>query len=66
MCFAYGGANARERYVQSSEVGRALSEQLYRQGRSTDWRAAVERATGEPLDPAPLLAEFDPLPAPLR
>lgn len=52
------GERAWERYVASSGVGRFLTERLYRLGRSTDWRAAIEHATGRPLDPAPFLAEL--------
>jgi peptidyl-dipeptidase A len=47
-----------ERYVQSPEVARFLNERLYSIGRSTDWRGAIEHATGRPLDVAPFLAEL--------
>ncbi|MEP6892852.1 MAG: M2 family metallopeptidase, partial [Gaiellaceae bacterium] len=47
-----------ERYVQSPDVARFLNERLYRIGRSTDWRGAIEHATGRRLDVAPFLAEL--------
>ena len=48
-----------ERYVMSPEVARFLNERLFSIGRSTDWRGAIEHATGRPLDVAPFLAELD-------
>jgi peptidyl-dipeptidase A len=60
------GREARERYVQSPEVGELLSERLYRLGRSVDWRGAIANATGGPLDPAPFLGELAASVAPLR
>jgi peptidyl-dipeptidase A len=47
-----------ERYVESPEVARFLNERLYSIGRSTDWRGAIEHATGQPLDVGPFLAEL--------
>ena len=47
-----------ESYVESPEVARFLNERLYSVGRSTDWRGAVEQATGRSLDVGPFLAEL--------
>ena len=47
-----------ERYVESPEVARFLNERLYSIGRSTDWRGAIEHATGRPLDVGPFLVEL--------
>ena len=47
-----------ERYVASPEVATFLNDRLFRLGRSTDWRAAIEHATGRPLDAGPFLAEL--------
>ena len=48
-----------ERYVESAEVARFLNERLFSIGRSTDWRGAIEHATGHPLDVGPFLAELE-------
>jgi peptidyl-dipeptidase A len=48
-----------ERYVASPEVAGFLNERLFSIGRSTDWRGAIEHATGRPLDVGPFLAELD-------
>jgi peptidyl-dipeptidase A len=48
-----------EGYVRSSDVGRFLRERLYAPGASLDWRAAIERATGRPLDPGPFVRELE-------
>jgi peptidyl-dipeptidase A len=53
-----GGPGARSRYVHSPEVGAFLREQLYRGGRTQDWRAALVRATGRPLDPGAFVADL--------
>jgi peptidyl-dipeptidase A len=45
-----------DRYVSSPAVGRYLIEHLYRPGKSVDWREAIRRATGEPLNPAAFVA----------
>ncbi len=51
-------AGSWERYVESPEVARFLNERFFSVGRSTDWRGAIERATGRPLDVGPFLAEL--------
>jgi len=53
-----GGIDAWERYVATPEVGRFLDDRVFRLGRSTDWRGAIEHATGRGLDPQPFLAEL--------
>ncbi len=47
-----------ERYVESPEVAMFLNERLFSLGRSTDWRGAIEHATGRSLDVGPFLAEL--------
>ena len=53
-----GGTDAWERYVATPEVGRFLDDHVFRLGRSTDWRGAIEQATGRSLDVRPFLAEL--------
>jgi peptidyl-dipeptidase A len=53
-----GGEDVWDRYVSSPEVGRHLTERLYRSGASLDWRGTIEQATGRPLDPGPFVAEL--------
>jgi peptidyl-dipeptidase A len=53
-----GGDGVWERYVATPEVARFLDERVYRLGRSTDWRGAIEHATGRGLDPQPFLDEL--------
>jgi peptidyl-dipeptidase A len=45
-----------DRMISSPEVGRLLIENLYRLGKSVDWRGAIQRATGEPLNAAAFVA----------
>ena len=47
-----------ESYVASPEVARFLNERLFSIGRTTDWRGAIEHATGRTLDVGPFLAEL--------
>ena len=54
-----GGDDVWERYVAAPEVARFLNDRVFRLGRSTDWRGAIEHATGRGLDAAPFLAELD-------
>jgi peptidyl-dipeptidase A len=53
-----GDADAWDRYVTSPRVGEFLIRELYRPGKSTDWRGAVRRATGRDLEAAPFVAEL--------
>jgi peptidyl-dipeptidase A len=53
-----GGADSWAHYVSSPEVGRYLTEHLYRFGKSVDWREAVRRATGRGLEPAAFVNEL--------
>ena len=53
-----GDARAWDRYVTSPAVGEFLIRELYRPGKSTDWRGAVRRATGRDLEAAPFVAEL--------
>ena len=53
-----GDANAWDRFVASPAVGDFLARELYRPGKSTDWRAAVRRCTGRDLEAAPFAAEL--------
>jgi peptidyl-dipeptidase A len=52
------GDDPWRRYVTSPRVGEYLIEHLYRAGRSTDWRAAHNRATGQDLSPAAFVREL--------
>ncbi len=52
-----GGPEAESRFVSSPEVGAFLAERFYRDGRRRDWRGTLERATGEALSPAAMVAE---------
>ena len=45
-------------YVASPAVGAELIEKLYRPGKSVDWRGAIARATGSPLDAAAFAREI--------
>jgi peptidyl-dipeptidase A len=45
-----------DRYISNPSVGRYLIEHLYRPGKSVDWRQAIQRTTGEPLNPAAFVA----------
>jgi hypothetical protein len=53
-----GDASAWDRYVTSPAVGEFLIRELYRPGKSTDWRGAVRRTTGRDLEAAPFVAEL--------
>jgi peptidyl-dipeptidase A len=53
-----GGTRAWERYVESPDIGRLLTERLYRLGKSVDWRGAIRHATGEELRVDAFIAEL--------
>ena len=53
-----GGDAAWERYVATPEIARFLDDRVFSLGRSTDWRGAIEHATGRGLDPQPFLSEL--------
>ena len=53
-----GGEGVWARYVSSPEVGRYLSERLFRSGRSLPWPETVRQATGHELDPEAFIAEL--------
>jgi peptidyl-dipeptidase A len=53
-----GGSDAWARYVASPEVGAHLEQHLYRPGKSVDWREAIRRATGAPLDSTAFVEEI--------
>jgi peptidyl-dipeptidase A len=53
-----GGSDVWARYVSSPEVGRYLSERLFRPGRSRPWPETVRHATGSDLGPEAFLAEL--------
>jgi peptidyl-dipeptidase A len=50
-----GGAR---RLVSSAEVGAYLTSELYRGGKTLDWRATLHRATGRSLTAAPFVEEL--------
>ena len=52
------GADVWARYVTSPEVGRFLTQRLYRPGRLRDWRETLRRATGGTLSPAALVEDL--------
>ncbi len=52
------GAGAADRFVASPEVGAYLSRELYRYGKSLDWRDALRRATGRELRVEPFVDEL--------
>ena len=53
-----GGDAAWQRYVATPEIARFLDDRVFSLGRSTDWRGAIEHATGRSLDPQPFLSEL--------
>jgi peptidyl-dipeptidase A len=53
-----GGDDPWHAYVGSPEVSRFLNEQVFRVGRSTDWRGAIQGATGRPLSADAFLADL--------
>ncbi|MBI1798284.1 MAG: M3 family oligoendopeptidase [Candidatus Eisenbacteria bacterium] len=53
-----GGDDPWPRYVSSPAVGEFLIRELYRSGRSTDWRATILRATGAPLSVSAFVDEL--------
>jgi peptidyl-dipeptidase A len=53
-----GGEEVWARYVSSPEVGRYLSERLFRSGRALPWPETVRQATGAELDPEAFIAEL--------
>jgi len=55
---AHDGERAWARYVTSPEIGLELREKLYRSGRSTDWREAIRRATGQALSPSAFVEDL--------
>jgi peptidyl-dipeptidase A len=52
------GPGAWERYVTSPEVGSYLARQLYRTGKSLDWRETLRQATGQTLNAAAFVEEL--------
>jgi peptidyl-dipeptidase A len=53
-----GGGDAWPRYVSSGAVGAYLIRDLYRTGKSKDWRGTLKQATGSPLDTSAFIAEL--------
>jgi peptidyl-dipeptidase A len=53
-----GGRDAAQRLVESPEVGRFMTDRVYRLGSSKDWRGVIEDATGGALDPEPFITEL--------
>jgi len=53
-----GGEGVWARYVSSPDVGRYLSERLFRSGRALPWPDTVRQATGRELDPEAFIAEL--------
>jgi peptidyl-dipeptidase A len=53
-----GGADAWSRFVASPEVGEFLRQQVYRSGRSLDWRQTLRQATGRTLTAASFVEEL--------
>jgi Zn-dependent M32 family carboxypeptidase len=53
-----GGEDGWDHLLESSEVAQFLTQRLYRQGKSADWRGAVRNATGAALNPAAFVAEL--------
>jgi peptidyl-dipeptidase A len=53
-----GGPEARARYVSDPAVGRWLTDNLYRHGRSRNWRDTLRTATGRALDPEAFVREL--------
>jgi peptidyl-dipeptidase A len=53
-----GGADAWDRYVSSPDVGRYLTEHLFRPGKSLDWRGAIQRTTGAALSAGAFVDEL--------
>jgi peptidyl-dipeptidase A len=53
-----GGRHSWERYVESPDVGRMLTDRLYRLGKSVDWRGAIRHATGDDLSVDAFIAEL--------
>jgi peptidyl-dipeptidase A len=53
-----GGAESWARFVSSPEVGRYLTDRLFRSGRSLPWPETVRQATGQALSPAAFLDEL--------
>ena len=56
------GSDRWERYVQDPAVGEFLRARLYRQGKSVDWRRAIQGATGRPLGPTAFVGELASVP----
>jgi peptidyl-dipeptidase A len=52
------GPGAWSRLVSSPEVGRFLTERLYRTGKSLDWRETLRRATGRALSVSAFVDEL--------
>ena len=52
------GADVWKRYVTSPEVGRFLTQRLYRTGRLRDWRETLQQATSGTLSPAALVEDL--------
>jgi peptidyl-dipeptidase A len=53
-----GPAGGWPAYVTRSEVGAYLIRDLYRHGKSTDWRGAIQRATGSVLRASAFIDEL--------
>jgi peptidyl-dipeptidase A len=53
-----GGPEPWEGFVSSPAVGEYLIRDLYRAGRSVDWRGAIHGATGAPLDVSAFVDEI--------
>lgn len=51
-------ADGARRLVSSAEVGAYLTRELYRGGKTLDWRAALQRATGQSLSAAAFVEEL--------
>jgi len=54
-----GGADVWGRYVTSPEVGRSLTERLYRTGKSRHWRDTLRQAIGADLGADAFVEELD-------
>jgi peptidyl-dipeptidase A len=53
-----GGGEAWPRFVTSGAVGEYLVRDLYRSGKSMDWRGTLKQATGSSLDTSAFIAEL--------
>jgi len=52
------GADGGRRFVTSPDVGGYLSEQLYRSGKTLDWRDTLRQATGRDLSVAAFVEDL--------